>query len=137
MNAENVAFSEVLIVIEQFTQQLKNSEYSCKEARGHVVDGIRGWKNKREKRRRDNIDFYRLAKNTLHQRARKKLVEKQTWYKAKKNRDEDRPEDRELPDGWKAREEKRGEKRKAEDRKDGRKKKRVKGVMFVPHTHHR
>ena len=88
--------------MEQFTLQLKNSEYSCKEARSHVVDGIRGWKNKIERRKRENIEFYRLAKNTLKTRVRKKLLEKETWYKTvSKTREEDKPEDWEMPDGWK------------------------------------
>ena len=116
---------------------MKNSEYPCKEARGHVVDGIRGWKNKIERRKREQQDFYRLAKNTLQARVKKKLMEKETWYRTEKNRDEDKPEDWELPDGWKV-EKKRGEKRKADSTTAGEKrgKKRIKGVMFIPHTHH-
>ena len=131
----NVPHSEVLLVIEQFTQQLKNSEYSCKEARGHIVDGIRGWRNKIERRKRENIDFYRLATNTLVSRVKKKLMEKSTWYKTENKKLEDKPEDWELPEGWKTDREK-GEKRKADKDMNMKKRKKVKGVMFVQHTHH-
>ena len=68
VDVEKVDRKEITIVIEQFTKQLKNSEYSCKEARNHVVDGIRGWKNKIERRKREEQPFYRLAKNTLRMR---------------------------------------------------------------------
>ena len=137
IDVENIPHSEVIKVIEQFTLQLKNSEYSCKEARGHVVDGIRGWRNKIERRKRDKMDFYRQAKNTLHTRVRKKLLEKETWYKTEnKARDEDKPEDWEMPEGWRQ-DKKRGEKRKSTGEEGGkRKRKKVKGVMFVTHTHH-
>ena len=135
IDVDNVQHREVLIVIEQFTQQLKNSEYTCKEARGHVVDGIRGWQNKIERRKKENSDFYRLAKNTLVKRVKKKLLEKETWYRTEKKPVEDKPEDWELPDGWKH-ESRRGKKRKTEcGSKDG-KRRKVKGVMFLPHTHH-
>ena len=90
-DVDNVPHSEVVIVIEQFTQQLKNSEYTCKEARTHVVDGIRGWKNKIQRRKNENHDFYRLGKNTLQKRVRKKLMEKETWYKSKNEKPEDKP----------------------------------------------
>ena len=83
MDVDHIPHSEVILVVEQFIQQLKNSEYTCKEARTHVVDGIRGWRNKIERRRRENQEFYRLGKNTLHTRVRKKLMEKETWYKTK------------------------------------------------------
>ena len=113
IDVENIPHSEVIKVIEQFTLQLKNSEYSCKEARGHVIDGIRGWKNKIERRKRDKMEFYRLAKNTLHSRVRKKLLEKETWYKNEnKKKEEDKPEDWEVPEGWRQ-DRQRGEKRKS------------------------
>ena len=83
VDVDHIPHSEVILVVEQFIQQLKNSEYACKEARTHVVDGIRGWRNKIERRRRENQEFYRLGKNTLHTRVRKKLMEKETWYKTK------------------------------------------------------
>ena len=135
VDVEKVDRKEITIVIEQFTKQLKNSEYSCKEARNHVVDGIRGWKNKIERRKREEQPFYRLAKNTLHTRVKKKLMEKETWYRTENKKEEDKPEDWELPNGWKREDERRGTKRKSESTITS-KRKRVKGVMFLPHTHH-
>ena len=135
VDVDHIPHSEVILVVEQFIQQLKNSEYTCKEARTHVVDGIRGWRNKIERRRRENQEFYRLGKNTLHTRVRKKLMEKETWYKTKNKKPEDRPVDWELPEGCK--EERKGGKKRKREPDDGKKKrKKVKGVMFIPHTHH-
>ena len=139
VDTENVPHSEIILIIEQFTQQLKNSEYDCKEARGHVVDGIRGWKNKIERRKQEGQPFHRLAKNTLYRRVKKKLLEKETWYKTEKSHPEDKPEDWELPDGWKREEMRRGKKRKSDEESTtnrDKKRKKVKGVMFIPHTHH-
>ena len=65
VDVENVPHGELILVIEQFTQQLRNSEYDCKEARGHVIDGIRGWKNKLERRKNNRQEFYRIASSTL------------------------------------------------------------------------
>ena len=61
-------------------------------------------------------------------------MEKETWYRKENTKEEDIPEDWELPDGWKI-EKERGVKRKG-DQKQGGKRKKVKGVMFLPHTHH-
>ena len=136
---KNIPHHDIILVIEQFTQQLRNSEYNCKESRGHVVDGIRGWRNKIERRLTEGQEFDRLAKNTLQRRVKKKLLENETWYKTEKTENtEDKPEDWELPEGWKVDKNKRGQNRKNEEDKEdkGRIKNKVKGVMFLPFTHH-
>ena len=81
VDVEKVDKNEITIVIDQFTRQLKNSEYTCKETRNYVVDGTRGRKNKIERRKREEQPFYRLAKNTLHSRVKKKSMEEETWYR--------------------------------------------------------
>ena len=133
---ENIPHQEIILVIEQFTQQLRNSEYNCKESRGHVVDGIRGWRNKIERRKTEGQEFHRLARNTLQRRVKKKLLEKETWYKTEKKNTEDKPEDWELPEGWKVDKNKRGQKRKNEEDKEdkGRIRKKVKGSCSY-HSH--
>ena len=37
-----------------------------------------GWESKQRKRKRENSQFYRLAKNTLEDRVRKDLFEKES-----------------------------------------------------------
>ena len=46
-----------------------------------MTSGIRGWERKIEKRKKHNIPFYRLAQETVEERLRKKLTEKESWYK--------------------------------------------------------
>ena len=64
-------------------------------------------------------------------RVRKKLLEKETWYKK-----ESKNKDWEMPQGWKH--DNRGKKRKTTDdgqKRKPEKRKKVKGVMFITHTH--
>ena len=51
--------------IEQFIQELKNSDYNQKQARDIVNCGIKVWKKEMERRKRDGIPFYRLAEETI------------------------------------------------------------------------
>ena len=67
-------------IIEQFTQELKNSEYTCKQAREIITSGIRGWARKIARRQRDGQEFYRNSRTNLQTRIKKKLVERETWY---------------------------------------------------------
>ena len=53
------------------------------------MSGIKGYLNKKERRKKSGDKFYRDAKKTLASRIRKKLVEKTTWCKHKKNIDEE------------------------------------------------
>ena len=53
------------------------------------------------------------------------MMEKETWYRQEKKKEEDNPEDWELPGDWK-RERERGEKKKADSRKRG---------DVLPHTY--
>ena len=45
INHEYVPQEEIETHVEKFIQQLKNSEYSFKETREHVVNGLKGWKS--------------------------------------------------------------------------------------------
>ena len=122
-------------VVEQFTQELKNSEFNHKNAREIVMSGLRGFKNKVSRRINKNEDFYRAAHKTAHLRARKKLVARETWYKeqeksAQPSQDEacstrstlGRSATRSLSKA----EYKNNDKNKQESK--------IKAVMFVPHT---
>ena len=58
-----------------------------------MVSGALGWKRKVKRRQNDGTDFYRSAKTTLAIRCTKKLLEKVTWYKAKRKREDEDDEE--------------------------------------------
>ena len=76
-----VTKSEIKTKIEQFINELKSSGYDRNQAQTIVCSGIRGYRNKIRKRKRQNIPFYRLGENTIEDRMRKKVIEKENWYK--------------------------------------------------------
>ena len=74
--------SEINTKIEQYICELKISGYSLHQSRDIVVSGLRGWRNKVRKRKCQNIPFYRLAENTVDERLRKEIFEKENLYKS-------------------------------------------------------
>ena len=56
-----------------------------------MVSGTLGWIRKIKRRKEEGLDFYRSAKSTLAGRCRRKLLEKTTWYKTKRDDDEEEP----------------------------------------------
>ena len=58
------------------------------QAREVVICGLKGYKNKCERRQKAGDNFYRKAGKTLSTRVRKKLMEKTTWFKSKKKKEE-------------------------------------------------
>ena len=88
-NHEEPNTQEVLDIIETYTQQLKSSGYERGSAREAVVSGVLGWLRKIERRKKEKTPFYRSAKSTLKQRCKKKILEKTTWYKNKRKREDD------------------------------------------------
>ena len=81
VNHENSELKQHTRIINQFTQELKNSEYPFRTAREIVISGIRGLRTRRRLRELKNQNFYREAHTTACRRATKKLVNKETWYK--------------------------------------------------------
>ena len=45
------------------------------------MSGVRGWKNKRQRREEDGQDIYRNAASSLSSRYKKKLTARTSWYK--------------------------------------------------------
>ena len=80
---------EINVILEQYTTELKTSGYSHCQARDLVSSGIRGWKAKHKKRQQDNTPFYRLAEDTIMERLKKDLTERENWYKDQNKEDED------------------------------------------------
>ena len=146
VNHEHVPNEEIIEVMEGFIKQLKNSEYPIKEAREHTINGIKGWKGKVKKREKDGTGMYRSGKSTLKGRVKKKLMERESWYRIKEKEGEsDAEDDQDKSSFIKPRN--RGEKRKKEEGEEDLKKelkvemkKRkvnpTKAPMFVPFTTH-
>ena len=74
---------ERLGVIDHYTKKLKSSGYNQNQCKELVKSGVVGYKNKIKNRRKNGQPFYRSAKSTLGGRIRKKLTEKNNWYKKK------------------------------------------------------
>ena len=121
-----ISIEEQIVTLEQMVKEMKMSGYDRKATREIMVAGMIGWK--RKILRRKTTGMYRSAKSTLNLRCRKKLLEKTSWYKAKRKREED---DFGLED------DRRGKKlRKNDEVKEEKKEKKVKAVLFVPYTCH-
>ena len=83
INHEKIEKAEITEVIEKFIKQMKTSGYGLKQTREITISGIKGWKGKIKRREKEGKGFYREGKTTLKARVRKKLVEKENWYREK------------------------------------------------------
>ena len=113
-------------VLENVTNQLKNSGWERRDAREIIVSGYKGWERRVERRLEESGGIYRSAANSLTSRARKKLTGKVEWFKNTKKRK------REDDEG---REDRKKSKIVGRVKKDtGREDARTVSVMFVPYT---
>ena len=122
---------EKLKVINQFTRELKQSEYGRLEVKEIIVSGMKGWMKKME-RRLETGKLYRSGKSTLAQRCKKKLTAKTSWYKGR------RKDKEEGNDNSKSREPENNARRMDKGRKKNESRDReppkIKAVMFVQYT---
>ena len=81
---DKVDITEKVEIIDHYSKQLKNSGYSWKQAKEIVECGLKGYLNKCERRKQEGKGFYRKAKQTISSRIRKKLLERTSWFKGKK-----------------------------------------------------
>ena len=72
------------MTIENYTKQLKNSEYGRDQIREIVTSGLRRFLNKQRRRKQAGETFHRQAEDTLVAMTRKELVEKTSWFKKNK-----------------------------------------------------
>ena len=85
MLSESIDLKERLGVIDHYTQKLKTSGYNQNQCKELIQSGVVGFNNKVKNRKKNGQPFYRTAKSTLGGRIRKKLTEKSSWYRKKKN----------------------------------------------------
>ena len=67
--------------MDEMASELNNSEYKYNTAREIIISGVRGLRTKLARREQKGQDKYRIAHKTLQTRLRKKLTEKENWYK--------------------------------------------------------
>ena len=71
---------------EHYITQLKNSDYSRRQAKEVVVCGIVGWRRKLERREKMGQGQYLSAEETIEKRTSDKLLEKTSWFKGNRKR---------------------------------------------------
>ena len=76
--------SELNKIVDVYTQQLVNSEYSWRQAHEIVTSGLRGWIRKESRKQKLNVPRFRSGQYSLKTRSDKKLLEKYNWYKKKR-----------------------------------------------------
>jgi len=78
--------NEKNIIVEKFTQQLVNSEYTWRTIREIVVSGLKGYKRKERNRIQNGIPKFRSGAYSLQKRTSKKLLEKYNWFRQRKQK---------------------------------------------------
>ena len=100
MMDDEISTEEKVSIVDHFTQQLVNSGYSAQKIKEIIVSSLKGIRRK-EKRRKEQGNKYRSARETLVERMNKKLLEATTWYKDLKIT-EDTEEDKMITDFFKS-----------------------------------
>ena len=126
IDIEYTESEEIIRVIEEFIQEMKSSGYSRERTREVVIAGVKGWKRKIARRIKEGTDFYRTAKKTLPGRCRKKLLERENWFKEKPEDEDDNEDSNKESTMY--------EKGKKKDRSKPKTKSKIKAVMVVPFT---
>ena len=79
---------ENIRVMDEMASELKNSEYKYKTAREIIISCVRGLRTRLARREQKGQDKYIIAHKTLQTRLRKKLTERENWYKRTTKPDE-------------------------------------------------
>ena len=83
---DKLEIDETIKVVEQYIQQLINSEYNWKQIRDICVSALTGYKRQETVRKLRKLPKYRSGQQSLKSRMDKKLNEKFNWFKqSKKN----------------------------------------------------
>ena len=123
---ENNEQIEYMKEVEQFTKELRNSEYKHSTAKEIVISGLRGMRTRMENRKRKGQEKYRTAKSTAKTREKKKLLERENWYKNKENI--------EIENKEQERKQQKGRRTKKPGSGGEQQNLQIKAVMFVPYT---
>ena len=125
-----VVEEEIEEVIEHYITQLKNSDYSRRQAKEVVVCGIMEWRRKMERREKMGQGQYLSAEQTIEKRTSDKLLEKTSWFKGNRKRKLENAESKFKYNPPTKRRKKNRKQSEMGDKQEPAKK--IKGVMFVP-----
>ena len=124
--SEIVSQQERNIIIEKYVNKLTISGYRQDQVKKIVEAGLRGYQAKLEKARKSGVKLHRSGKSTENLRYKKKLLEKNNWFKKTKIEGEDKTGDKNTSKN-------RGEKGLARKVKSGANTTPL-AVLFVPRT---
>ena len=86
--SERISQQERNNVIENFVKKLTISGYRKDQVKNIVEAGLRGYQNKLERARKNGEMLHRSGKSTENLRYKKKLLEKNSWFKKQKEGNE-------------------------------------------------
>ena len=82
MNTSEMLGAEVINgIIDTYAQKLTNSGFGMGQVRKIILNGIKGFKNKKRRRTENSGRLRRQAKDSHNSRIRKKLLGKSSWFK--------------------------------------------------------
>ena len=91
--SSDLTIEDKMSIVDKYTQQLINSEYSWKSCREIVICGLKGWLRKEARKCKLGIPRFRSGQSSLKARSDKKLTEKYSWFKKVNNDENDEESD--------------------------------------------
>ena len=77
-------------IVEDYILKLARSGYNKKQRREIIESGLKGYETKLEKAAKSGNPLHRSAQSTMASRHKKKILSKTTWFKNKKEEDNER-----------------------------------------------
>ena len=130
-NINNTTKQEITRIIEEFTKELKNSEYHQETAKQIVMSGIRGHRTRITRRTANGQEFYRPAHKTVNTRNKKKIMARQNWFRIDK---EEQEHNEQNTKNTKNKNNNKTKHKKQENLNQNNTKNQIKAVMFIPYT---
>ena len=119
--SDRISQMERMQILDDFSEKMLRSGYNITQVREILISGIRGYLRKLNLAKQRGTKLYRSAKSSLADRIKKKIFEKTSWYREKKNflkKSAQNP----------------GKKFSKKQKKSDPQNKKIKAVLFVPRT---
>ena len=116
---ETISQRERNEILNSFSEKMLRSGYDISQVREIFISGIRGYMRRVSLAEQKGSNLYRSAKSSLAERIKKKVFEKTSWYREKRNFLKKGPR---IPG------------RKSSKRSKSATQKKIKSVLFVPRT---
>ena len=119
--SDRISQRERMQILDDFSEKMLRSGYNITQVREILISGIRGYLRKLNLAKQRGTKPYRSAKSSLADRIKKKIFEKTSWYREKKNF---LKKSAQIP----------GKKFSKKQKKSDPQNKKIKAVLFVPRT---